>query len=148
MVRICVICGNELIHEDEYTNVCYRCQDKLLENFPLIGEILNSLLFEVINDLTMEEKERKRRTLALYNVVRIFGEEPDINIENADDFLDNEAEIVNILNDILRENEEADIEGKLGAWRSYALINAIKEVGGEPYIEFIDSKYHKYFKFD
>ncbi len=140
LTKRCVMCGKEMTGEDELTETCYACQDKSMENFSLISSTLNDVLVELNDDTNISESEKFSRMVAVCESVKFFGDVPKIHIDEADEYLDDTAKLVNSLNSMLLELEEKEVSSK-NAWKSYSLIHAIKEYGGTPEIEFYKSKH-------
>lgn len=136
----CVMCGKEMKGEDQFTETCYNCQDKSMENFPLIASTLNDILLDLEKNENLQENKKQVRAVAVYESIKFFGDVPEFEIIGADEYLDDTKVLVEALNDILEELEEVKVSEE-SAWKIYSLVHAIKEYGGNPVVEFYKSKH-------
>ena len=136
----CVMCGKDMVGEDEFTETCYHCQDKSMENFSLMSTNLNTMLLELEDNTEISEHKKQIRKVAVFEAIKLFGDTPEIEVNGADEYLDDTSVLIDALNEMLHELEMLAIS-ELTAWKIYSVVNAIKEYGGTPELEFYKSKH-------
>lgn len=139
-VKRCVLCGKDMSGEDDFTETCYHCQDKSLENFTLIASTLNSMLEAIDQNEDMAASSKNVRLVAIYEAIKFFGEVPVIEVAGADNYLDETHVLIQSLNDMIEEIEGDKISEE-NAWKLYSLVHAVKEYGGTPVLEFYKTKH-------
>lgn len=141
-MKTCSDCGKAIEQNDQFTETCYNCQDYTITVFSEIGQTLSQLI--LITDLNSKISKANKflRKVALFDSAKLFGVEPDEKVEKAEEYIDDPTELANALNEMLIENEDSSPKSeKFAAWTSFSLIQAIKELGATPDINFSSSKF-------